>query len=60
MSKFKKIIFSIITILVVIIAILFFAKVMQINDEKIIEEKSKIIADADYAIIKKQKKIIKI
>lgn len=55
MSKFKKIIFSIITILVVIIAILFFAKVMQINDEKIIEEKSKIIADADYAIIKKAK-----
>lgn len=55
MSKFKKIIFSIITILVVIIAILFFAKVMQINDEKIIEEKSKIIVDADYAIIKKAK-----
>lgn len=34
---------------------LFFARIIQINDKKILDEKSKIIVNTDYAIIKKAK-----
>lgn len=55
MSKFKKIIFGTLIIIACIISMLFFARIIQINDKKILDEKSKIIVDTDYAIIKKAK-----
>lgn len=55
MSKFKKIIFGTLIIIACMISMLFFARIIQINDKKILDEKSKIIVDTDYAIIKKAK-----